>query len=153
MGKQSVFSVCLLPRLSQCLVGSMEQSRNARARDNWESRQGDDGNELSLIIYSNIPQKVIVNDWGRGSFPAVLVSWLNYLVWSQFLYKQKQKKPRQSNLAVFSMIHWRYILTKSALGDHLLKEGRGTETVGTLVYWARSRGLHSQGRFITQFLK
>ena len=51
---------------------------HARARNKREAREVNDGNErgaraesdeaapLSLIINSNIPQKVIASDWGRG---------------------------------------------------------------------------------------
>lgn len=46
----------------------------ARGGHEREAREGDDGTErraISLIINSNILQKVIASDWGRGSLSHV----------------------------------------------------------------------------------
>ena len=68
---------CFLYRPSHGLVGSMEQARSVRAEDKqeargvwWEMRAECIWvlfSPLSLISNSNIPQKVIAIDWGRGS--------------------------------------------------------------------------------------
>ena len=55
------------PRLSRDLG-------KARGGHEREAREGDDGTErgaISLIINSNILQKVIESDWGRGSLSHV----------------------------------------------------------------------------------
>ena len=48
------FGACLLQKLSQILVGSMEQATSARAGDKGEEQEGDDGNERRVGAWSRL---------------------------------------------------------------------------------------------------